>query len=378
VTQAIRKVFAEARQKAPCILFIDEIDSLPARGSTTRYDEWWTAITNCLLEEMDGAERREGVIVISACNNPDRLDPALVRSGRLDRRIEIPLPDVPGLIGIFRSHLGRDLDGAGLLPAALAARGHSGADFERWVREARARARRGGEPLTIELLSEIVREGAPALPEEVRRLVAFHEAGHAIADAALGVAKPVSLSIGAGGGGETNSVVEQTRLHTWGEIEEYLISLLAGRAAEEIACGATTAGAGGTENSDLGRATMIALRLESVYGLGATGLAHIPGGPERLLLMNPHLLAAVQTCLDRAYARAKDLLTANRSSLDALATALFERGYLDAAEIETVLQKAPLARKGSAPEAVVGRLRSVEETETQPHDSTEPDWTSRS
>jgi hypothetical protein len=94
--------------------------------------------------------------------------------------------------------------------------------------------------------------------------------------------------------------------------------------------------------------------------------------------MNPQLLAAVQASLDRAYAKAKELLAANRSSLDALATALFERGYLDAAEIETVLQKAPLARKGSAPEAVVGRLRSVEETETQPHDSTEPDWTSRS
>jgi hypothetical protein len=371
VTQAIRKVFAEARQKAPCILFIDEIDSLPARGTSTQYDEWWRAITNCVLEEFTNAI--EGVIVIAACNHPDRLDPALVRSGRLDRRIEIPLPDVPGLIGIFRSHLARDLASADLLPAALAARGHTGADVERWVREARARARRRKETLTIDLLSEIVREGMPALPDEVRRLVAYHEAGHGIANAALGVAKPVSLSIGTGGGGETNSVVEQTRLHTRGEIEEYLISLLAGRAAEEIACGATTAGAGGSENSDLGRATMLALRLESVYGLGETGLAHIPGSPERLLLMNPQLLAAVQASLDRAYARAKNLLTANRSSLDALATALFERGYLDAAEIETVLQKAPLVRKGLAPEAVDGRLPSVEESETQPHESTEPD-----
>jgi cell division protease FtsH len=154
-------------------------------------------------------------------------------------------------------------------------------------------------------------------------------------------------------------------------MEEYLISLLAGRAAEEIGCGTTTAGAGGTEDSDLGRATMLALRLESVYGLGATGLAHIPATPERLPVMDPRLLAAVQASLDRAYARAKNLLTANRSSLDALATALFERGYLDAAEIETVLQKAPLARKGSAPEAMAGRLPSAEETMTQPHG--EPD-----
>jgi len=118
---------------------------------------------------------------------------------------------------------------------------------------------------------------------------------------------------------------------------------------------------------------MLALRLESVYGLGATGLAHIPGGPERLLLMNPHLLAAVQASLDRAYARAKELLNANRSSLDALATALFERGYLDATEIQTVLQKTPLARMGSAQEAVVGTQPSAEKTETQPHEPTEPD-----
>ncbi|HZD91382.1 MAG TPA: ATP-binding protein, partial [Pseudolabrys sp.] len=83
VTKAIRAVFAEARERKPSILFIDEIDTLPARGTSTRHDEWWTAITNSLLEELDGFERREGVIVIAACNNPSRLDPALVRAGRL-------------------------------------------------------------------------------------------------------------------------------------------------------------------------------------------------------------------------------------------------------------------------------------------------------
>ena len=141
VTQAIRNAFAEARQNSPSILFIDEIDTIPARGSGKWNDDWWVSITNTLLECLDGFERREGVVVIAACNDPARLDPALVRAGRLDRHIAIPLPDMPALMGIFRSHLGADLEGADLRAVALAARGHTGADVERWVRQARRVAR---------------------------------------------------------------------------------------------------------------------------------------------------------------------------------------------------------------------------------------------
>lgn len=372
VLHAIRKVFADARGKSPCILFIDEIDSLPARGTSTRHDEWWRAVTNCVLEEFTA--ENEGVVVIAACNShPDRLDPALIRSGRLDRHIEIPLPDVPGLLGILRSHLGQDLADADLLPAALAAREHTGADVERWVRETRGKARRSGQPLTVNLLVETVREGAPALPDHLRRLVSYHEAAHAIANIALRLAKPVSLSIGSGGGGETNSVIEEVRAHTREEIKQCLISLLAGRAAEEIACGVTTAGAGGSDPSDLGRATRIALRLETVYGLGASGLAYVPGEPDRVLLMRPDLLAAVQGSLDQAYARAKDLLNANRPSLDALATALYERDYLDAAEIEAVLQATPLARPALATAEMAMMSLSLASLPHQAEDASGPE-----
>jgi len=373
VVHAIRKVFAEARAKAPCILFIDEIDSLPARGTSTRHDEWWRAVTNCVLEEF--TNENEGVVVIAACNSqPDRLDPALIRSGRLDRHIEIALPDAPGLVGIFRSHLGQDLPDTDLLPAALAARGHTGADVERWVREARGKARRAGQPLTINLLVDTVRGSTPALPDGVRRVVAFHEAAHALANISLRLAKPVSLSIGASGDGETNSVIDEIRAQTRHDIEQCLVSLLAGRAAEEIACGITTAGAGGSAASDLGHATRIAVRLETVYGLGASGLAHIPCEPDRLLLMRPDLLAAVQASLDRAYARAKDLLNANRPSLDALATALFERSYLDAVEIEAVLQATPLARAAVAGEQVAITPPSTDGPPERPQDAIGPEF----
>jgi cell division protease FtsH len=374
VVTAIRKVFTEARAKAPCILFIDEIDALPARRSGDKHDSWFTAVVDCLLIEMDGAERREGVIIIAAANHPAALDPALVRSGRLDRHIEISLPDVPGLVGIFRSHLGQGLAGADLLPAALSARGHTGADVERWVREARGKARRAGQPLTINLLVDTVRGSTPALPEQVCRLVSYHEAAHALANISLRLAKPVSLSIGASGDGETNSVIDEIRAQTRHDIEQCLVSLLAGRAAEEIACGITTAGAGGSAASDLGHATRIAVRLETVYGLGASGLAHIPCEPDRLLLMRPDLLAAVQASLDRAYARAKDLLNANCPSLDALATALFERSYLDAVEIEAVLQATPLARAAVAGEQVAITPPSTDGPPERPQDAIGPEF----
>ena len=228
VTQAMRNVFAEARQHAPAILFIDEIDTLPARGSGKWNDDWWTAITTALLEQLDGFERREGVVVIAACNNRARLDPALVRAGRLDRTIEIPLPDVPALVGIFRTHLGQELAGADLYEFALAARGHTGADVERWVREARRKARNEGKQLSQAHLIEAVRGGEPELPTEVRRRFAYHEAGHAVAVQALGLAQSKALSIGGGGGVAENDGFGK-RPQTRANLEHYLVGLLAGR-----------------------------------------------------------------------------------------------------------------------------------------------------
>ena len=294
VTKAIRKIFAEARRHQPTIIFIDELDTLPARGSTTRRDDWWTSITNCLLEELDGFERREGVVVIAACNDPSRLDPALVRAGRLDRHIEIPLPDHPALIGIFRTHLGGDLQDADLRAVALAARGRTGADAERYVRDARRAARRAGRPLTLQDLLDAVRGGAPDWPADVRRRIAHHEAGHAIAKLALGTGEPTALSIN-GGGGLSEAIFGEIRALTREYLENHLTTLLAGRAAEVIVFGDATAGAGGGEDSDLGKATRLALQLESAYGLGHNGPLWLgeATNPRDLLLM-PEMRAAVR------------------------------------------------------------------------------------
>jgi len=343
VTKAIRASFAEANRNRPCVVFIDEIDTIPARGATTRDNDWWTAITNCLLEVLDGFEQREGVVVIAACNDPSRLDPALVRSGRLDRQVHIPLPDLPALAGIFRTHLGGDLAGADLVPMALAARGHTGADVERWVREARGRARRQGTSLTPALLLDVVRGGEPEWPVDVRCRIGHHEAAHAVAMLALGLGEPTSLSIGASGG-LAQSELGERQSPTRAYLEQYLVVLLAGRAGEELVHGEATAGAGGSEASDLARATHIAMQIESTCGLGHTGLVWLPTDNQRELVLHRDLQAAVRRTLDRAHAAAKELLSINRAALDALAAALTERGYLDRDEIRLILADAPLRR----------------------------------
>ena len=346
VTAAIRKTFSDAVAKKPCIVFCDEIDTLPARGKSAHHDDWWSAIVNTLLEQLDGFERREGVVVVAACNDPSRLDAALVRAGRLDHHIAIPLPDVPALVGIFRVHLGGDLAGADLRPAALTARGHTGADVERWVRVAQRAARTAGRPLTLQDLLEAVRGREAEWPADVRRRIACHEAGHAITQLALDIAEPTALSIG-GTGGLTESDLGEMQADTREHLEKFLVALLGGRAAEQLSFAEVTAGAGGAEKgSDLSRATRLATRLETDFGFGSLGLVCLAGDVgNRDLLMFDELRAAAASNLDRAYATALDVLSRNRRSLDALAAALFAAGYLDRAEIEAVLVQTPLLKQ---------------------------------
>jgi ATP-dependent Zn protease len=351
VTQAIRNIFVEAKQKAPAIVFIDEIDTLGTRGSSKREEDWWRAIINTLLEELDGYARREGVVVIGACNDPDRLDPALARAGRLDRKIEIPLPDVPALAGIFRTYLGDELAGDDLIDLALVAHGGTGADVERWIRDARARARRADRDLTKADLFTAVRGDRKELPDPVRRRIAYHEAGHAIAILATGIATPRSLSISDKGGLSLNEPGERRAL-TRAHLENYLMILLAGRAAEVLVFGEGTAGAGGSEDSDLGGATRLATRLETAYGLGSSGLLFLPVDPERQFLLPPEVRSSVASTLERMHKAAFDLLVRNRMLLDRLAEALFERGYLETEAILEVVGRHPVqpAQAGKPPE----------------------------
>jgi ATP-dependent Zn protease len=179
----------------------------------------------------------------------------------------------------------------------------------------------------------------------MRRRVAHHEAGHAVALLVLGIAEPTALSIG-GNGGLAESDIGELQAETRSHIEKLLAVLLAGRAAEQLVFGEATAGAGGSEASDLARVTQLATSLETTYGLGSLGLLCIPGDTrQRDLLLLGDLRSAVGRTIDRAYAAALDILRQHRHTLDALAAALFAAGYLDRGEIEAVLAQAPLRTK---------------------------------
>jgi cell division protease FtsH len=357
VTSCIRATFTEAFQRRPAIIYIDECDAIPARGSSNKDNSWSNSIVATLLECMQGFEQIEGVFVCASCNDPERLDPALIRAGRLDHHIRVELPDIAGLMGIFRTHLHSDCAGADLREAALAARGHTGADVEKWVRIARQAARKAGRNVTLKDLVHVVRGGEPDLPRDLRLCIAYHESGHAIAHLILGTAMPRSLSV-RGDGGFAESAPARPQMPTRDFLERLLVTMLAGRAAEQLKFGEATTGAGGTSaDCDLVRATSLALRIESAYGFGQTGLVTLRENQvsDGHLLMNGPLRSATNDTLKRAYDKSLVLLQQNSQSLDALAEALFAVGYLDQAEIAAVIAANPLVAAASA----VGRETSV-------------------
>ena len=193
VIRTLRARFADAAANAPAILFIDELDTVGSRQSAGRHDDWFGMIVTALLEALDGTVRREGVVVIGASNHADRIDPALLRSGRLDRRFEIGLPDETALARIFAHHLpGGDAETFEQVATVLAGT-TSGADVSRITREARRVARRAGREIEAQDLLSI------AMPADVRsdseqRRVAIHEAGHAVMSMVTGHV-PGSLSL---------------------------------------------------------------------------------------------------------------------------------------------------------------------------------------
>ena len=338
---AIKESFSQARLLAPCILFIDELDGISSRATlASEYREYWTQIVNLLLELLAGIEDRPGVVVIGATNHPDHIDPAVKRAGRLDRTIEIELPDAETLAAILRFHLGLDvLAGVDLMPAALAAAGKTGADVEAWVRRAKARARRSRRAVDLEDLLDEVRSGRKAMPSSLRRSCAVHEAGHLVVGAALSVLEPRALSI-LEHGGATRAELSRGGIQTRSGLENYITTLLGGRAAEEIVLGASevTAGAGIGDDSDFARATRAAVDMELRFGFGAVGVAYFSDHAADLALHDASVVALIKQRLDRCLAHARELIAANRAAVEAVASRLDATGYLNRAAIDDLLK----------------------------------------
>lgn len=334
--QAIKDVFARARQLAPCILFIDELDGISDRARLSGdYVEYWSQIVNLFLELLQGVDERPGVVVIGATNHPDMIDPAVKRAGRLDREIAIARPDVKALAGIFRHHLGNQLPEANMVPVALAARGATGADVEAYVRRARGAARRGRRELRLDdLMAEVRSHREPPSREERRRL-AVHEAGHAVAATLLGCMEVVGVSIGDHDG--LTQIIKVDGSTSPEHCNDILVMLMAGRAAEELVLGSPSAGAGGEPGSDLSHATELAKKVELRFGFGEYGPVFLPDGAHDPLTTVPGLFIAVKQRLERAMAEATELLTKHRAALDAVAVALDRSGYLSAGEVSRLV-----------------------------------------
>ena len=353
---AMRIFFEEARRE-PCIALIDEIDGFGDRATFPEdHRSYSVQVVNALLEHLDGAVAREGVIVIGATNYPERLDPAIRRSGRLDRHIRIGLPDRDDLVGILRQYLNGDLSDADLTPVAVKARGMTGADIEAFVRTARGFARqRNTMAMTVSDLLAAINEGQPPLGAATRQRIAVHEAGHGLAAVVSGVAETVALSIDTLGGSTETMVDHASGTGTEADFDGILMMLLAGRAAEEVILGDTSAGAA----RDLATATRFAALMEARWGFSREfPLVSLGSGDEIDILRMPWILKPVQERLAAAYECALDLMRTERLGLERLARALHEKGFLEDGEVRAhvagTMPASPrprTARRGGKPNA---------------------------
>jgi AAA+ superfamily predicted ATPase len=350
--RAMRADFTEARRYAPSILFIDELDSIGSREHVSGHNaQYHTEVINSLLEQIQGIDTADSVIVIGATNYLEKIDPALRRAGRLDQVVRIPLPNVEALAEIFTGYLEpyrkRKEVARGIGPRELGelSFGLTGADVELFVRGAARRARRAGRKIKQEdLVAEITRrprrpDSAPRLgPDEMRR-VAVHEAGHTVArltsstrgeDLTFVTIVPRldgSLGFVASAPDERNVATRRTML-------EELETVLAGRAAEEVVYGADEigAGAGGpSRTSDLAVATRMAELIVCRTGLG--GNASLRWTEQPTATQEKH----IDALLANAYTSIVARLLEERALLDRVAALLVEKQELSGAEVRKLV-----------------------------------------
>ena len=360
----VRDLFVQAKKDAPAIVFIDEIDAVGRqRGSGLGggHDEREQTL-NQLLVEMDGFGSNEGVVVLAATNRVDILDPALLRPGRFDRQVYVGLPDIKGREEILKIHarnkpLAEDVN---LGEIARGTAGFTGADLENLLNEAALLSGRRGEPVirqkTIqESIIKVIagpEKHSRVIPQAERRLTAFHEAGHAIAAHELPGQDPVhQITIVPRGqaGGMTISLPEEDRSYLSKRyMEDEIVVLLGGRAAEELMLGDISTGA----SNDLQRATTIARKMVGTYGMsGRLGHVAFDAGSDEVFIgksmghTRPYSekIAAemddeIQQILSDAYDRCTEILKRQRTELQAVADFLLEHETMTAEEFASVFK----------------------------------------
>ncbi|SEO16899.1 ATP-dependent Zn proteases [Paracoccus alcaliphilus] len=332
----MRRTFSQARAQAPTVLIIDEIDAVGSREDRDRdrhNHSYRVQVINAFLAEMDAVAREEGVIVIGTCNHPDLIDPAVLRAGRFDMKVALPLPDADGLFSVFR-HCLPDLREVDLRDLAARAVGCSAVDIDAAIRQTRAIARGQKRDMTLDDLRQVfILDHDPAID----RRVALHECGHAIICAALNLGPVRRIFLNRdGGGGTVFTAREKPGLLS--DLQDRLTQILAGRAAERLVIGDISAGAGGSADSDLAQATMIATSIQTRYGLGAQGPVWT-ADPETLIALDPDVLFRVRRELEAAEKRAVQILSVHRNLLEEMAEALMASRDMDRTEAQDRLAR---------------------------------------
>ncbi|MCD7738066.1 MAG: ATP-dependent zinc metalloprotease FtsH [Lachnospiraceae bacterium] len=361
----VRDLFKQAKEKAPCIVFIDEIDAIGKKrdGMIGGNDEREQTL-NQLLTEMDGFEGNNGVIILAATNRPESLDPALTRPGRFDRRVPVELPDLRGREEILKVHsrkikLGEDVD---FHTIARMAAGASGAELANIVNEAALRTVRDNRTYVtqadLEESVEVVIAGYQkknaVISDQEKKVVAYHEVGHALVSASLSHTAPVQkitiIPRTSGALGYTMQVETGDKyLMTKGEIEDRIAVFTGGRAAEEVVFGEITTGA----SNDIEQATKLARAMITQYGMSEDfDMVAMETVTNQYLGGDTSLACSAQTqreidvkvveLVKKQHERALEILQKNRQKLDEIAMYLYEKETITGEEFMEILQS-PIA-----------------------------------
>ncbi len=359
----VRDMFVQAKKNAPCIIFIDEIDAVGRQrgaGLGGGHDEREQTL-NQLLVEMDGFEGNEGVIVIAATNRPDVLDPALLRPGRFDRQVHVPLPDIRGREQILKVHM-RKVPLSDDVDASILARGSpgfSGADLANLVNEAALFAARGGKNLVdmedFEMAKDKVLMGAErrsiVMPERERWNTAYHESGHAIVAKVLENTDPVHKVTIIPRGRTLGVTMQLPEQDQYSLNREYLLSriavLMGGRIAEEIFMDQMTTGA----TNDFEQATELAQNMVSRWGMSDALGPRVYGDNQSEVFLGRDVTThknlsddtaekvdgEISRIVQEQYDRARNILEKNRAKVEIMAKALMEWETLDSNQIEDIM-----------------------------------------
>lgn len=354
--RAMEQTFSEARRRVPCLIIIDEIDAVGSRSDPDRHaSNYRGQVINAFLGHMDSIAQKEGVVVVGTCNHPERMDPAVLRPGRMDLKIRVPLPDADALLGILRHHLHEDIADTDLRSLSPLAVGRSAADIDAAIRAARSDARHARKLLSLAMLYDRLGIETSGMDDAILCRIAIHEAGHAVAGVALGLGTIESIAItNQEGQIRRRSLPVESLLS---DIEAEIAYSLAGRAAERLVLGEVSAGAGGPAASDLALATQMAVQIETVFGLGHEGLVW-HADPDIIHRQTPAIRDRVRQRLQRAEQRASVLLGRHREALEALARTLVEKRSMRTGEIRHALQSVAASISAKTPEIAENLMQS--------------------